>query len=267
MSWSHAGLATSTFLASAVELVEAFTIVLAMGLTRGWRSALGRHRAALAALAVITVVAGYALIDWLPESAPAARRRHAPAHLRPAVAAQGDPALVGPEGAARRGRDLPQEELRPPRAAGDERRLGLDWFGFVVTFKGVFLEGLEVVFIVITFGLNADDDADSRPPARRSAASIVLVAGDRRCTGRSRACPRTRSSSPSACCSRPSARSGRSRASASSRAATQPRMARRRRRAARHPRGSGAPSRGSRSASSPLRTPTAAAPPRRRRSS
>ena len=52
-----------------MEFVEAFTIVLAMGVTRGWRSALWGAGAAAAVLAVVTAVAGYALVKWLPESA------------------------------------------------------------------------------------------------------------------------------------------------------------------------------------------------------
>ena len=69
MSWSTVGLAASTLLASAVEFVEAFTIVLAMGLTRGWRSTIAGTVSALAVLCVIAAVAGYALINWFPKSA------------------------------------------------------------------------------------------------------------------------------------------------------------------------------------------------------
>ena len=60
--------------------------------------------------------------------------------------------------------------------AGEQRRVGLDWFAFVVSFKGVFLEGLEIVFIVITFGVSAK----SLPLAVTGAAIgglIVLGAG------------------------------------------------------------------------------------------
>src|SRR6185503_11064551 len=68
MSWSTVGLAASTLLASAVEFVEAFTIVLAMGITRGWRSTLAGTISALVLLAVVAAVSGYALINWFPES-------------------------------------------------------------------------------------------------------------------------------------------------------------------------------------------------------
>src|SRR3990170_6385067 len=62
------GLLAAVFLASLVEFVEAFTIVLAMGMTRSWRSALAGTAAAIGALAVTTVIVGYALVAWFPES-------------------------------------------------------------------------------------------------------------------------------------------------------------------------------------------------------
>src|SRR5437867_3905034 len=69
MSWSAVGLGASTLLASGVEFVEAFTIVLAMGVTRGWRSTLAGTACALVALSGIAAVSGYTLINWFPESA------------------------------------------------------------------------------------------------------------------------------------------------------------------------------------------------------
>src|SRR5882757_4134529 len=63
------GLVIATFVACFVEMVEATTIVMAMGFTRGWRSAMAGTFAALGALAVVTLAAGYALTTWLPESA------------------------------------------------------------------------------------------------------------------------------------------------------------------------------------------------------
>ena len=68
MTSGQVGLVASTLLASAVESVEAFTIVLAMGVTRGWRSALAGATAAIAGLTVIATISGYALITWFPES-------------------------------------------------------------------------------------------------------------------------------------------------------------------------------------------------------
>src|SRR5262245_39850699 len=63
------GLVGAAFLASVVEFVEALTIVLAMGVTRGWRSTLAGAAAAVVALIGFTAVAGYALSSWLPEAA------------------------------------------------------------------------------------------------------------------------------------------------------------------------------------------------------
>jgi uncharacterized membrane protein len=152
---SGIGLVVATFLASAVEFVEAFTIVLAMGITRGWRSALAGTALALAALAAITVVAGYALVQWFPESAlqlvvGSLLLVFGLQWLRRAILrSAGLEALHDEEETFR-------QATEAARLAASESRFGLDWFGFVVSFKGVFLEGLEIVFIVITFGLNAD---------------------------------------------------------------------------------------------------------------
>src|SRR2546425_2030576 len=68
MTAATLGLATATFLASAVEFVEAFTVVLAIGLSRSWLAALTGTAAALLALTAVTAVAGVALIQWGSES-------------------------------------------------------------------------------------------------------------------------------------------------------------------------------------------------------
>jgi uncharacterized membrane protein len=156
VSWSQVGLAASTFLASAVEFVEAFTIVLAMGVTRGWRSALAGTALAVVTLAGITAVAGYALVTWFPKSLlelviGSLLLVFGLQWLRKAILRAGGLKALHDEDEAFR------EETSAARQAARESRLGLDWFGFVISFKGVFLEGLEIVFIVITFGLNAGD--------------------------------------------------------------------------------------------------------------
>jgi uncharacterized membrane protein len=162
-------------LAAAVEFVEAFTIVLAMGLTRGWRATLWGMGAALALLAVVTAIAGYALVEWMPESAlqlaiGSLLLIFGLQWLRKAILrSAGLKALHDEEQAF-------LEEREAARQAGDERKLGLDWFGFVVSFKAVFLEGLEVVFIVITFGLNADSIPLAAAGAG-AAGGIVLLVG------------------------------------------------------------------------------------------
>jgi uncharacterized membrane protein len=175
MTGSQAGLVVAVALASAVEFVEAFTVVLAMGLTRGWRATLWGAAAAIALLAVVTAIAGYALVEWVPESAVqlaigSLLLIFGLQWLRKAILrSAGLKALHDEEQAF-------LEEREAARRAGEERKLGLDWFGFVVSFKAIFLEGLEVVFIVITFGLNAD----SIPLAAAGAAvagGVVLTTG------------------------------------------------------------------------------------------
>ena len=68
------------------------------------------------------------------------------------MAAQGDPPREWPQGAARRGRGVRRGD--PGGSAAGNLGDGLDGYSFLVSFKGTFLEGLEVVFIALTFGSN-----------------------------------------------------------------------------------------------------------------
>ncbi len=180
LSPATVGLATGTFLASAVECVEAFTTVLAMGLTRSWRAAILGAIAALAALAALTAIAGLALVSWVSESLlqlviGTLLLIFGLQWLRKAILrSAGLRALHHEEATFSQAQEM-------GRRAGHEVRLGLDWFAFVVAFKGVFLEGLEVVFIVITFGVAATRrNPDGMLVAAASAAAagiVVLIAG------------------------------------------------------------------------------------------
>src|SRR5512141_179567 len=143
-------LVLSSFLASAVEMVEALTIVLAAGLTRGWRSSLTGVAAATLTLAVVVAALGPALtlvpLNALRLLVGALLLTFGLQWLRKAILrASGYKALHHEEAIFAR-------ELEEARAARGEKRAGLDWYGFTLAFKGVLLEGLEVAFIVITFG-------------------------------------------------------------------------------------------------------------------
>ena len=143
-------LIASAFLASAVEFVEALTIVLAAGISRGWRSALAGLGAATLTLALIVAALGPALtripINALRLVVGGVLLTFGLQWLRKAILrASGFKALHDEEAIFAR-------ELAEARAARGEVRAGLDWYGFTLAFKGVLLEGLEVAFIVITFG-------------------------------------------------------------------------------------------------------------------
>jgi uncharacterized membrane protein len=163
----------SVFIASAVEAVEAFTIVLAMGLTRGWKSALTGAAAALIALAAITAVVGVALNHYISQSLlqfiiGALLLIFGLQWLRKAILRSSGLKSIHDEDAIFR------EEEEAAGRASRETHLGLDWFGFVVSFKGVLLEGLEVVFIVITFGLHASAK-DPYAMVHASAGAVVAL--------------------------------------------------------------------------------------------
>jgi uncharacterized membrane protein len=168
MSGADIGLTLSVFLACAVEAVEALTIILAVGVTRSWSSALGGVGAATLALAAIVAALGPALtslpigvvrvvvgvmllvfgLKWLRK-----------AILRAA-------GLKAPHDELEEFR----EQTEAAREAG-VRHPGFDGYAFASAGKGVLLEGLEVVFIVLTLGASRH----RIPLAAASAGLAVLV--------------------------------------------------------------------------------------------
>jgi Ca2+/H+ antiporter, TMEM165/GDT1 family len=161
--------------ASSVEAVEALTIVLASGITRGWRSTFEGVFAALAALTVIVVVVGTTLIYYIPLSilrivigtlllifglqwlTKAIRR------------ASGFKALHDEA-------DIYNKEvavLSEDKGLFNGKR---DSLAFVVSFKGVFLEGMEVVMIVISFGLSSGSYSQLKIAAIAALAASAIIA-------------------------------------------------------------------------------------------
>lgn len=147
-------LVLAVFLASIVEAVEALTIVLAVSLTNGWRTALLGTVLGALALAILVVAFGPALVRVVPIEhlqilIGALLLIFGLQWLRKAILrstglkAQHDEAAIFDEEVA-----FLQSHARTPSKSD------IDWNGFVVSFKGVFLEGLEVAFIVLTFAAN-----------------------------------------------------------------------------------------------------------------
>jgi uncharacterized membrane protein len=173
MSGPELGLAISVFLACAVEAVEALTIVLAVGTTRSWSSALCGVAAGALALASLVAGLGPALtalpigalrllvgglllifgLQWLRKAILRA------AGLKP----------------KRDESEAFREETGAARAAG-LTSARFDGYSFAIAFKGVLLEGLEVVFIVLSFGGN-QNDIGLASAAAGAAVALVIVAG------------------------------------------------------------------------------------------
>ncbi|MGH9129309.1 MAG: COG4280 domain-containing protein [Acidimicrobiales bacterium] len=166
-------LVLAVFLACAVEAVEALTIVLAVGVTRGWRSTMIGVGAGVGALAVIIAALGPALLliplhvlqlvigglllvfglQWLRKAILRASGHKA----------KHDEASIF------------ERQVAAAREAGSPNHQGrTDWYSFTLAFKGVLLEGLEVAFIVLTFGSNQRDIPLAVVGA---AAAIIVVVG------------------------------------------------------------------------------------------
>jgi uncharacterized membrane protein len=167
-------LVLTVFVACAVEAVEALTIVLASGLTREWRSTFQGMTAALVALAAIVAALG-PTITLLPLTAlrlvvGALLAIFGLQWLRKAILrAAGYKALHDEASAYLR-------EVAAAKAAPVSGRRGIrDWYAFTLSFKGVLLEGLEVVFIVITFGANQRNLGAAVVGAAIAVAAVALT--------------------------------------------------------------------------------------------
>lgn len=151
MNWTHAGTAfLAAFLASAVEFVEALTIVLAVGSTRGWRSAFIGTAGGVALLAVLVLVFGPALqripITTLQMAVGVLLLLFGMRWLRKAILRSAGVLALHDETAI-----YERERAALERNAAAESRI--DWVALVASFKAITLEGLEVVFIVIATGV------------------------------------------------------------------------------------------------------------------
>jgi uncharacterized membrane protein len=147
----------AVFLACLVEAVEALTIILAAGTAhRQWRSALTGMAAGLGVLAIIVAALGPALtaipLGVLRVVVGGLLLIFGLQWLRKAILrGSGHKALHDEV-------EIFRTELAAAQAVPEHGRGGVaDWYAFTLSFKGVVLEGLEVAFIVVTFGSNAHD--------------------------------------------------------------------------------------------------------------
>src|SRR5579884_2025403 len=151
MQWA---VALASFLASAVEFVEAFTIVLVVGVTINWRSSLAGAFAAAATLAVIVATLGVTLVKFVPLDVlrlvvGIILILFGLKWLKKAILRYSGIKALHDEEA------IFEEQMAEIRARGEVPEARFMPFGVALSYKAVLLEGLEVAFIVITFGSSA----------------------------------------------------------------------------------------------------------------
>ena len=141
----------SAFLASVVEFVEALTIVLVVGVTINWKSSLTGALAAVGTLAVLIAVFGTAIVTFIPIDVlriivGIILVLFGLKWLKKALLRYSGLKALHDEEA------IYEEEMRELKGKGETLPNKINGFGFVTSYKSVLLEGLEVAFIVITFG-------------------------------------------------------------------------------------------------------------------
>jgi uncharacterized membrane protein len=136
----------AAFFATAIEVIEMVAIVVGVGVARSWRASLVGASAGLVVLAVLVAALGTAV-------------RNVP--LTPVRLIVGALLLVFGlqwlrKGVLRVAHDgWGVGHTAPDFDSADSGERGFDWTGFVLSFKGVSLEGLEVAVIVVAFGAAA----------------------------------------------------------------------------------------------------------------
>lgn len=163
--------AIPVFLASIVEVVEAFTITLAVGVTRGWKSALLGMAAALILLVSVAWLVGPSLVDSIDEHIlelviGILLLLFGVRWLRKSVLRYGGVVAMHDE-------ELVYRQEVADLSSGTHEGSGIDWPGFFISFKGMLLEGLEIVFLVLTLGALEDALA---PAVVGAVSAFVLVA-------------------------------------------------------------------------------------------
>src|SRR2546428_7603966 len=176
MQWA---IATAAFLASAVEFVEAFTIVLVVGVTINWRSSLLGAFAAAATLAVIIATLGVALVKWVPINdfrliVGIILILFGLKWLKKAILRYSGIKALHDEEA------IFEETMAEIRARGETIAPRFQPFGVALSSKAVLFEGLEAAFIVITFGSSITTStaisAIASPAVGPAVAALLVIA-------------------------------------------------------------------------------------------
>jgi len=178
MEWA---IASAAFLASAVEFVEAMTIVIVVGVTINWRSSIVGALAAAATLAIIVGTLGVAIVQLVPIDAlrlfiGIILILFGLKWLKKAILRYSGLKALHDEEA------IFEEKMAEIRARGEAIAPRLQPFGVALSYKAVLLEGLEVAFIVITFGYGISKTAStggfvSAILGAAAAGILVILAG------------------------------------------------------------------------------------------
>jgi uncharacterized membrane protein len=169
----------TVFVACLVEMVEALTIVLALGISRGWRSVLLATAAAVTTLSLVVLIFGSTLLKISDESNPTLKKlwlvmgtlllAFGLQWMRKAILRISS--LLPSRDEDKAYKKLQNESSKVKLVKGDK----IDWYAFVSAYKGVLLEGFEVIFIVITFGVSQGSIVTGTFAALAAFVFVVIV--------------------------------------------------------------------------------------------